>query len=726
MKFLRQNTAVRITVGPFIDKADGLTPLNAITTVANIVGNINYDDDDGTATHPVHFHPSASGGDNDMVTSGGADGAGLWDLELTAAQTNYTGRMILSLTDAAQICPVFHEFQVLAANVYDSLFTGAGQTADLLDVNVAQWLGTGCHTATTGGIPVVQLHDPGAGSGGLNAPVNFDDLAITDTTGLVDITQTAADKAWTTAVRVLTANTNLANLEVDVTKIHGSALSETSGGYLAAAFVKLFDVATPVFTAASVNQTGDTYAQLPPNFDDLAITDTTGLVSDTSGTTELLTRIVNTKIASTTGNWATAGTWADAAVPSAGDNIIIRDGVTVTVAASLDLGAFGTLEVQGDGVLNIASSQTVATLPAGWIVNSNSGTITINNGIVHDNASIVSTNFGTIQINSDTVTANSGTIVFNDGTVGTNAASGIVSQNLVGATVTINEANGVVQTNLGTIGTNQSGGVITDNLGTITTNASGGIVANNLATVTTNNGTVYSTQISADAALDAYNTTGVAKEATVGAIATILTGITSLAQWLRGLYRKDAMNATAKTEINSGGGTFSELTDSLEAQTDSEAADAAVISATVWANATRTLTGTALAVGPSAGRNQTDIRYTVFKGGTIGLYARVLAWDGDDLTQADVTSLAYTIYSLDEHDARTAVAGHTAVALDKTAVIWDAVQSDEWASDWNFKLIPDISPNVAFAAAGTNALVEVTITPATGEVILVRFRVKIT
>ena len=31
MRFLRQNTAVRITVGPFLDKTDGITPEVALT-----------------------------------------------------------------------------------------------------------------------------------------------------------------------------------------------------------------------------------------------------------------------------------------------------------------------------------------------------------------------------------------------------------------------------------------------------------------------------------------------------------------------------------------------------------------------------------------------------------------------------------------------------------------------------------------------------------------------
>lgn len=52
------------------------------------------------------------------------------------------------------------------------------------------------------------------------------------------------------------------------------------------------------------------------------------------------------------------------------------------------------------------------------------------------------------------------------------------------------------------------------------------------------------------------------------AAASIFAGITVLANWLRGLYRKDAMNATAKTEVNSGGGAYNEATDSLEAARD--------------------------------------------------------------------------------------------------------------------------------------------------------------
>jgi len=50
--------------------------------------------------------------------------------------------------------------------------------------------------------------------------------------------------------------------EVDAVKVLGTALTETSAGYLAAGIKKLFDVASPVLTAASVNQTSDSGANV--------------------------------------------------------------------------------------------------------------------------------------------------------------------------------------------------------------------------------------------------------------------------------------------------------------------------------------------------------------------------------------------------------------------------------------------------------------------------------
>jgi hypothetical protein len=48
----------------------------------------------------------------------------------------------------------------------------------------------------------------------------------------------------------------------NLTRILSTAITETSTGYLATAFKKLFDIETPVFTEASINQTGDAYSKV--------------------------------------------------------------------------------------------------------------------------------------------------------------------------------------------------------------------------------------------------------------------------------------------------------------------------------------------------------------------------------------------------------------------------------------------------------------------------------
>lgn len=297
---------------------------------------------------------------------------------------------------------------------------------------------------------------------------------------------------------------------VNLTKILGTAIpAESVAGRDAAALGKFLDVAAPVLTAESKNQSED-------------------VVNRTSG---------NFKIASTTDNWATAGTWTGGVVPAAGDNIIINDGITVTIAASLDLGQFGTLQINGDGALNIAGSQTVAIVPVGWKIatnlglvtdnrgtiannngtifsggtvgtnngtitlNDNYGTVTLNYGTVTTNAGAVSINAGLIAINNSMVTNNSGTVTLNTGTVTTNSNYRTVITNLgtVGTNngtittnagvVTTNPFGGRVETNDGTVTTNASGGIVVLNNATVGTNASGGIVVLNNATVTTDNGT---------------------------------------------------------------------------------------------------------------------------------------------------------------------------------------------------------------------------------------------
>lgn len=135
MRYLRENTACRVTVGPFLDKTDGITPEVALTatnehlTLMVDTGNV--------PTLVLDANATASAGSNDLVHVTGDD-AGFYDLELTAAQLNYLGRAMLSINYATDHCPVFHEFMILPAEIYDAMILGT----DLFDVNTTQLGGT--------------------------------------------------------------------------------------------------------------------------------------------------------------------------------------------------------------------------------------------------------------------------------------------------------------------------------------------------------------------------------------------------------------------------------------------------------------------------------------------------------------------------------------------------------------------------------------------------------
>lgn len=158
MRFLRTNTATRITVGPFFDKTDGITPEVALTaTNEKLTFTV---DDAGAPTLILDTAATASGGSNDMVHISGDD-AGFYDLELAAANVNYLGRAMLAITFATDHCPVFHEFMILPAMIYDSLILGT----DRLDTNVTH-IGDTSQTARDIGLSV--LLAVGTGTGQVN------------------------------------------------------------------------------------------------------------------------------------------------------------------------------------------------------------------------------------------------------------------------------------------------------------------------------------------------------------------------------------------------------------------------------------------------------------------------------------------------------------------------------------------------------------------------------
>lgn len=124
-----------------------------------------------------------------------------------------------------------------------------------------------------------------------------------------------------------------------------------------------------------------------------------------------------------------------------------------------------------------------------------------------------------------------------------------------------------------------------------------------------------------------------------------------------------------------------------------------------------------------------DIHGVVFKNGSATFLARVVGAQGTPITQANTASAKYTAYLLDENDpdAGAAITGHTNVGVDVASLIFDGLQIDDlWDVDgagYNFKHVLDVSGNQAFATAGRTYRVVFELTPTSGQVILVRFRV---
>lgn len=128
---LRTNTATRITVGPFLDKTDGITPEVALTATNEHLTLVV--DTAGVPTLVLDANATASGGNNDMVHITNDD-AGYYDLELTAAQLNYLGRAALSINYVTDHLPVFHEFNIITAAEFDRKYSTGATVADVKTV----------------------------------------------------------------------------------------------------------------------------------------------------------------------------------------------------------------------------------------------------------------------------------------------------------------------------------------------------------------------------------------------------------------------------------------------------------------------------------------------------------------------------------------------------------------------------------------------------------------
>jgi len=105
---LKQSTAVDVLIGPFVDLTNGASAETGESPTVKLSKNGQTLAAKSDVTTPTH------------------DADGYYNCELDATDTNTVGTLTLTVAASATALPVRHEFQVVAANVYDSLYAASG------------------------------------------------------------------------------------------------------------------------------------------------------------------------------------------------------------------------------------------------------------------------------------------------------------------------------------------------------------------------------------------------------------------------------------------------------------------------------------------------------------------------------------------------------------------------------------------------------------------------
>ena len=120
MPYLKQSTAVTLKLGPFVDSSDGNTEETALTINA---ADVKLSKNGGTF---------AAKNDSNAASH---DANGWYAVNLDATDTNTAGILTVYIHVSGAL-PVWREYIVLPANVYDSLFS-----TDKLQVDITQVAG---------------------------------------------------------------------------------------------------------------------------------------------------------------------------------------------------------------------------------------------------------------------------------------------------------------------------------------------------------------------------------------------------------------------------------------------------------------------------------------------------------------------------------------------------------------------------------------------------------
>lgn len=120
-QFLKQYSTTVISFGPFLDKTDGVTlETGLVEAIDHITTGIFLSKNGGALAIR-----------NQTIAPSVYDAHGCYRVTLDATDTMVLGSLRVIYTDAVTCLPVWQDFQVVTANIWDTLFS-----TDIFDVNV--------------------------------------------------------------------------------------------------------------------------------------------------------------------------------------------------------------------------------------------------------------------------------------------------------------------------------------------------------------------------------------------------------------------------------------------------------------------------------------------------------------------------------------------------------------------------------------------------------------
>jgi hypothetical protein len=179
--WLKQSTACTITLGPFVDDTDGKTAETGLTISQ---ADVRLRKNGGAAAQA------------NEATSATHDENGYYSKPLSTTDTNTAGRLLVSVSESGAL-PVWHEFTVLPAAVYDGLITGTlfDDIADaMLDRDMGEGTDSSSNTFRTPRSALRQIRNKWSISGSTitytkeNDSTTSHTAALTGTTGADPIT----------------------------------------------------------------------------------------------------------------------------------------------------------------------------------------------------------------------------------------------------------------------------------------------------------------------------------------------------------------------------------------------------------------------------------------------------------------------------------------------------------------------------------------------------------